>query len=1024
METVQQPGRQEDVPPPGEQRPLGIPLGEQEGRLAAWSLLEAPRSHAFPYSGSIFLEGQRENEPLLRRETRKGLPLTFFTMVLAIAALLLVVATAGGVHSGHLLHSAPLTSHPPTSYISPKRASNLWRLRGGRQSVMGIDIGNQNTRVSIISGAGVDTCLTEASKRLSPTIVAFEGSTFESRAVASPMLSEASKNAIFGMKRFIGRKFEDEIVQKEANLVNTKLEKDERGEPAAVVRYGQETRKVSMVSVMAMLREGMGRERFKYFNKLKKMQSIATMNVGENNAEMVTEAVVTVPDYFTERQRRAMIDAAEIAGIKLLQLISEHAATSLAYGILRAGDLPKEKPVTVGFIDIGHSATSVYFVDFTQTEMRVRGIATDPNLGGRDLDNILVERFGAEFKKKFCCDYKMSAKATGKLKNACEKAKKTLSSGTTMAQVKIDFSWTDFENICAPFVGRLQDLISRALQRSGLEGKQDTVSSIEAVGGGTRPKPILEAVEKFFGKQMSRSLVQDECTSNGAALQAARLTPRIRVREFGVNDLPHRPVSFIKTQGRAIPVLIVFSPNSKDKSLPVGKMLTYNNTASALQSLSIMILSLRSDGAQSFENEEEAQIGCWSIAAPLANTTKGAEEKVKLKLKFTSDGVVDLELAELHKTINLLVPAPTAAPTTVPPTAAPINASKTAEAAANGERMAIDEDPAESVPSSPSPAPAPIPVAADGSTSKKAAANETTAPPTQAPVKMEWVKRIYSSNLKVVRTQGYGMNAREMKAFKDIENAFATKDKEIMERIRSGNLKNFVAPDEKDVLLEELKEADNWLSYNGTTASVQEIKEYLVVLKNSSAHVVARYEADGTRRAAFEDLMEAIEDAKAAAAEKDPNKAHISQEERDSVLKAADQTDTWATAESEKQDETPGYETPILTAEILGEKQKELRELVKQVMERPKPTPAPTPAPTPKPTENKEQSKKEEGEKKKKLGEDEEMKDEGKKGEEPPTPPIPAEIPSEAIPQAKEPVGEGQATQPMEIEDESKPVTK
>jgi len=899
--------------------------------------------------------------------------------------------------------------------------------------VMGIDIGNQNTRVSIISGAGVDTCLTEASKRLSPTIVAFEGSTFESRAVASPMLSEASKNAIFGMKRFIGRKFEDEIVQKEANLVNTKLEKDERGEPAAVVRYGQETRKVSMVSVMAML--------------LKKMQSIATMNVGENNAEMVTEAVVTVPDYFTERQRRAMIDAAEIAGIKLLQLISEHAATSLAYGILRAGDLPKEKPVTVGFIDIGHSATSVYFVDFTQTEMRVRGIATDPNLGGRDLDNILVERFGAEFKKKFCCDYKTSAKATGKLKNACEKAKKTLSSGTTMAQVKIDFFMDgidvkgdirkeDFENICAPFVGRLQDLISRALQRSGLEGKQDTVSSIEAVGGGTRPKPILEAVEKFFGKQMSRSLVQDECTSNGAALQAARLTPRIRVREFGVNDLPHRPVSFIKTQGRAIPV---FSPNSKDKSLPVGKMLTYNNTGPF--NLTAFYSGNGSDGAQSFENEEEAQIGCWSIAAPLANTTKGAEEKVKLKLKFTSDGVVDLELAELHKTINLLVPAPTAAPTTVPPTAAPINASKTAEAAANGERMAIDEDPAESVPSSPSPAPAPIPVAADESTSKKAAANETTAPPTQAPVKMEWVKRIYSSNLKVVRTQGYGMNAREMKAFKDIENAFATKDKEIMERdnmanefeshvlkmktrIRSGNLKNFVAPDEKDVLLEELKEADNWLSYNGTTASVQEIKEYLVVLKNSSAHVVARYEADGTRRAAFEDLMEAIEDAKAAAAEKDPNKAHISQEERDSVLKAADQTDTWATAESEKQDETPGYETPILTAEILGEKQKELRELVKQVMERPKPTPAPTPAPTPKPTENKEQSKKEEGEKKKKLGEDEEMKDEGKKGEEPPTPPIPAEIPSEAIPQAKEPVGEGQATQPMEIEDESKPVTK
>lgn len=170
------------------------------------------------------------------------------------------------------------------------------------------------------------------------------------------MLSAATKNAIAGAKRFVGKAFEDADVEEEAKLVSTPIRKSpESDKAAAVLKYGRYLNETlfEFESVYAMI--------------LRKMQQLATAQAGEN-AETVNEAVITVPDYFDERQRRAVLDAAKIVDIRVLQLMSEHAATALNWGILRSSTLPEiganSLPVTVGFVDIGESATSVYFVDF------------------------------------------------------------------------------------------------------------------------------------------------------------------------------------------------------------------------------------------------------------------------------------------------------------------------------------------------------------------------------------------------------------------------------------------------------------------------------------------------------------------------------------------------------------------------------------------------------------------------------------------------------------------------------------
>uniref|UniRef100_A0A7S0CYH2 Uncharacterized protein n=1 Tax=Amorphochlora amoebiformis TaxID=1561963 RepID=A0A7S0CYH2_9EUKA len=815
------------------------------------------------------------------------------------------------------------------------------RLRGGagKKTVMGIDIGSQNTRVSIIKGPGVETCMNEASKRLSPSIVAFEGPNQDSRSINNPMLSSSSKNAIFGAKRFIGQPYDADLVQDELKMVSTKLVKGPKGEAQAVVKYGKETRNITFEAVYAMM--------------LKQQQKIATKELGPGS-ETVTEAVVTVPDYFTERQRRAVIDAGKVSGINVLQVMSEHAATALAYGLLRTENLPKEdeKPLLVGFIDIGHSSTSVYFAEFTQVSMKIKAIATSTKLGGRRIDDLLVDRFGKEFKQKFGCDHTTSPKATAKLYRACEKAKKDISTGGPMAQVKVDFfmdgidvkgevSRAEFRAVCEPFVSELLPLIKEALDRADI---QDTskLNYVEAVGGGMRPVPIIEAVQAFLNKNVSNTMNQDEATSNGAALQAAKLSPRLRVRDFKVLDSVPRCVSFTKEGGRPIGIF-----DRKKDCLPAVKVLTYANTGPF--NITAHFSDNSSDISPYGASEMEKKVGRWKVLSPPANASR--EEKVKLRLKYGLDGVLDIEAAELYETVELLVPAPTPAPT--PP---PMNGSESAKAAASGERMAIDEEPQEK------------------DSEKNVAGNNSVAAQSPSPPKMETITRVYRSNLKFSVEEGYGMSEGEINALKGEEDLFIKRDDEIEFRDKAMNdleaficqtqnrmstasdLGKCVTDEEKTVIQTALMEADEWFQDHGITENATVLIAKLNELQNISSVVLARKAVETGRRRAAENLYDAIEAVKHEAKTDDKAKAHVTKEEREQIFKAAEEADKWLDGEMQKQDEVPGYAPPVITAEIIQGKENELKNLCQMVMNRPPPTPAPTPAPTKK-EEKKEEKK-------------------------------------------------------------------
>ncbi|KAJ5052064.1 uncharacterized protein L3040_001824 [Drepanopeziza brunnea f. sp. 'multigermtubi'] len=433
-------------------------------------------------------------------------------------------------------------------------------------SVVGVDLGTVNTVIAVARNRGVDVITNEVSNRATPSLVGFGP---KSRYLGEPAKTQEIsnlKNTVSSLKRLAGRSFNDPDVQIEQDFVSAPLV-DINGQVGAEVTYLGKKERFTSTQLVSMF--------------LSKVKATAS-------AELklpVSDLVMSVPAWFTDAQRRALMDAAEISGLKLLRLMNDTTAAALGYGITKT-DLPTgdEKSRRVAFIDIGHSNYTVSIVEFRKGELTVKSTACDRHFGGRDFDKAIVDHLASEFKEKYKIDIKSHPKALVRVHAAAEKLKKILSANqqapinieSLMNDVDVStmMSREELEKLVEPLLKRLHVPLEQALADAKL--KVEDIDIVELVGGCTRVPALKERIQQFFGKTLSFTLNQDEAIARGCAFSCAILSPVFRVRDFAIHDIVNYPIEFTWEKSPDIPdedtSLTVFN---KGNVMPSTKILTF-----------------------------------------------------------------------------------------------------------------------------------------------------------------------------------------------------------------------------------------------------------------------------------------------------------------------------------------------------------------------------------------------------------------------------------------------------------------
>jgi heat shock protein 1/8 len=412
----------------------------------------------------------------------------------------------------------------------------------------------QNDRVEILAN--------DQGNRTTPSYVGF---TDTERLIGEAAYNQASinpSNTVFDAKRMIGRKFSDEEIQRDIKLWPFKVVQKQGDKPFIQVEYLGETREFAPEEISSMV--------------LTKMKETAEMCMGGK----VTDAVITVPAYFNDAQRVATKDAGRIAGLNVLRIINEPTAAAIAYGLEQMGG--KEQNILV--FDYGGGTLDVSILSIEGGVFEVKATGGDTHLGGEDLDNKLVEYFAAEFRRKHKLDISSSQRALRRLRTACERLKRSLSS-SVQANLEIDslyegidfytsLSRARFEELCMDYFRQCISIVIKTLHDSKID--KSSIDEIVLVGGSTRIPKIQQMLEGLFeGKKVNKSINPDEAVAYGAAVQAAIITGAAKGGK--VDDvllLDVVPLSLgIATQGGVMATII-----DRNTTVPTKKKKIFSTT--------------------------------------------------------------------------------------------------------------------------------------------------------------------------------------------------------------------------------------------------------------------------------------------------------------------------------------------------------------------------------------------------------------------------------------------------------------
>jgi len=432
--------------------------------------------------------------------------------------------------------------------------------------IIGIDLGTTNSAIAYMVAGKPEVIANAEGNRTTPSVVAINksGERLVGQVAQRQRVTNAN-NTIYGVKRLIGRKFNDKEVQKDLDIMPYKIVS--KGDGVATTLGDKD---YSPEEVSAMI--------------LSKLKADAEAFLGEK----VTEAVITVPAYFDDSQRQATKDAGKIAGLEVKRIINEPTAAALAYG------LESKKDEKIAVFDLGGGTFDVSVLELGDGVFEVKSTNGDTHLGGEDFDNRIVNYFIEEFKKESGVDLKGDNAAMQRLKDEAEKAKKELSS-TNEYEINLPFITADadgpkhfelkltrakLEELVKDLIDRLAEPVEKALKDAGLKASE--INEIVLVGGMTRMPAVVEKVKNIFGKEPLKGVNPDEVVAIGAAIQGGVLAGDVK----DVLLLDVTPLSLgIETMGGVSSKLI-----ERNTTIPTSKSETYSTAADNQPQVEIHVL--------------------------------------------------------------------------------------------------------------------------------------------------------------------------------------------------------------------------------------------------------------------------------------------------------------------------------------------------------------------------------------------------------------------------------------------------
>ncbi|WP_182405722.1 molecular chaperone DnaK [Psychrobacter sp. GP33] len=486
--------------------------------------------------------------------------------------------------------------------------------------VIGIDLGTTNSCVAVMEGDKVKIIENAEGTRTTPSIVAYKddevlvGQSAKRQAVTNP------NNTLFAIKRLIGRRFDDKVVQKDIGMVPYKIAKADNGDAWVEING----KKLAPPQVSAEI--------------LKKMKKTAEDYLGE----AVTEAVVTVPAYFNDSQRQATKDAGKIAGLDVKRIINEPTAAALAYGMDK-----KQGDSVVAVYDLGGGTFDVSIIEIADVdgEQQFEVLATngDTFLGGEDFDSALIDFLVTEFKKDQDVNLKGDSLAMQRLKEAAEKAKIELSSAQSTEvnlpyitadssgpkHLVVTISRSKLESLTEELVQRTMGPCKIALEDAGL--KASDINDVILVGGQTRMPLVQQKVQEFFGQEPRKDVNPDEAVAAGAAIQGAVLSGE----KTDVLLLDVTPLTLgIETMGGILTPII-----EKNTMIPTKKSQVFSTAEDNQPAVSIQVYQ----GERKIANQNK-QLGRFDLT-DIPPAPRGLPQ-IEVSFDINADGIMNISATD------------------------------------------------------------------------------------------------------------------------------------------------------------------------------------------------------------------------------------------------------------------------------------------------------------------------------------------------------------------------------------------